>query len=140
MPMFEGVAGTTAVTLTANRTAAAAPMPTWVSRPSAANSAQQESSCSNQAPSWATAATEPRRGSRKTTSPVRTCFRALRIEARPGPTRPSPLVRTSDGASSTATSSSSGAIETRKSFSVLRWKRSVVLTMITPSISEGERC
>ena len=50
MPMFEGVAGTTAVTLTANRTAAAAPIPTWVSSPSAANRAQQESSCSNQAP------------------------------------------------------------------------------------------
>ena len=34
-PMFDGVAGTTAVTLTANRTAAAAPIPAWSSRPSA---------------------------------------------------------------------------------------------------------
>ena len=53
--MFEGVAGIAAVTLTANRTAAAAPIPiagSW-SSPSAVNSAKQASSCSPQAASWA---------------------------------------------------------------------------------------
>ena len=49
-------------------------------------------------------------------------------------TRPSPCERTSIGASSTATSSANGASENRKTFSVLRWKRSVVPTMIAPRI------
>ena len=51
--MFEGVAGTTAVTLTAKRTAAAAPMPAWLLSPRAASSAQQAASWIAQAPSWA---------------------------------------------------------------------------------------
>ena len=74
--MFDGVAGTTAVTLTAKRTAAAAPIPAWPSRPSAKSSAQQAASWIAQALSWAAAAAMPRRGSRKTASPARTWSRA----------------------------------------------------------------
>ena len=57
--MLDGVAGTTAVTLTANSTAAAAPMPAWPLSPSAASSAQQAASWIAQAPSWAALATVP---------------------------------------------------------------------------------
>ena len=52
----------TAVTLTANRTAAAARIPAWWLRPSAAKSAQQAESWIAQAVSWAAAAASPRRG------------------------------------------------------------------------------
>jgi len=47
--------------------------------------------------------------------------------------RPSPFTFTTDGIISTANRISSGAVETRKSFWVLAWKRSVVETMIPPS-------
>ena len=56
--MLDGVAGTTAVTLTAKSTAAAAPMPAWPSSPSAASSAQQAASWIAQAPSWAAEASD----------------------------------------------------------------------------------
>src|ERR1044072_7477941 len=67
--MFDGVAGTTAVTLTAKRTAAAAPMPTSPLRPRAANSTQQAASWIAQAPSWAAVARAPRPGGRETARP-----------------------------------------------------------------------
>ena len=133
MPMFDGVAGTTAVTLTAKRQAAAAPIATWWSRPSAANRAQQESSWRNQAKSCAPAANEPLRGSRNTVRPLRACWSAPRTALMPRAIRPWPFTFTSDGAISTASRTSSGAVETRKSFWVLAWKRSVVETMIPPS-------
>ena len=59
--------------LTANRTAAAAPMPApCLSSPSATSSTQHDRHCSAHADSWATAAIAPRRGRRNTIRPART--------------------------------------------------------------------
>ena len=136
--MFDGVAGTTAVTLTAKRTAAAAPMPARPSRPSAKRSAQQAASWIAQAPSWAALAAMPRRGSRKTARPARTWISARWTAAPIRAMRPLPLRRISTGATSTTTSRISGTRLKRKICLVLSWKSGVVETMITPSIDQGD--
>ena len=64
---------------------------------------------------------------------MRTLSRAPRIVAITRATRPEPPLRTTVGASTTATSNSSGAKLNRKSRSELEWKRSVEDTMRTPS-------
>ena len=55
-----------------------------------------------------------------------------------GPDRPLPLRRTSGGATSTTSSSTSGTKLKTKSFCVLEWKRSVVETMIDAEQGQGD--
>ena len=64
---------------------------------------------------------------------MRTLSRAPRIVAITRATRPEPPLRTTVGASTTATSNRSGARLNTNSRSELEWKRSVEATMITPS-------
>ena len=131
--MFDGVAGTTAVTLTANRTAAAAPIPAWPSRPSAASSAQQAASWIAQAPSWAAAATSPGadRGRRRGRPAPGSAPRAGRRRAgRGGRCR---CAASAPARSGRRAGAASGTRLKTKSFWVPEWKRSVVETMITPS-------
>ena len=137
MPMFDGVTGTTAVTLTAKRTAAAAPIPARSSRPRAASSAQQAPSWIAQAPSCAAEARMPCRGSRKTVRPARTWISAPCSAAPSLASRPLPLRRVSRGATRTTSSSTIGTKLKAKIFWVLEWKRGVVEMMITPSSSRA---
>ena len=75
--MFEGVAGTTAVTLTAKRTAAAAPIPAWSLRPRAASKRPAGARAgSPRRPAGRLPAALPRRGLRKMRRPARTCSSA----------------------------------------------------------------
>ena len=69
--------------------------------------------------------------------PLRACFSALRIGADDAGDAALALDLDDARRSSTATSSSSGAIDTRNSLCVEAWKRSVVLTMITPRITSA---
>ena len=131
--MFDGVAGTTAVTLTANRTAAAAPIPTPC-MPSASNRTAQAESWTPHAPSWAAVASDPYRGSRNTLSPLRTRSSAARIASDIRARRPVPIGRlTTTGARITTRSRTSGTKLNTKSFVDPEWNRSVDATMITPS-------
>jgi hypothetical protein len=113
-PRFDGVSGSTAVTLTANRTAAAAPIPApCSSSPSASSSTTQASHCSAQAASCAVVAASPSRGRRKTTSPERTRVSAARAaESQPETRceRDGRPERSSAGATSTMQSTAKGAI------------------------------
>ena len=132
--MFDGVAGTTAVTLTANRTAAAAPMLTWWSRPRAANSAQQASSCRAHAPSWATRRDRAAARVLEDVQPGPDLDQsAARIEATARADPALPLARTKTGASSTATSSSSGARRDQEELLGARVEEVGGETMIPPS-------
>ena len=122
------------MTLTAKRTAAAAPIPAWPSRPSAASSAQQAASWIAQAPSWAAEASDAAGADRGR----RRGRRAPGSAPGAGPRRASPAGRCRCGASASARSgrrpaAASGTKLKANSFWVLEWKSGVVETMITPS-------
>ena len=84
-------------------------------------------------------AIDPFLGSRKTRRPERTFASASRIATITRARRPEPLWRTRLGASITAIRMITGAKLARKSRSELVLKRSVVETMIAPSIASATR-
>ena len=133
--MFDGVAGITAVTLTANRTAAAAPIPIAASRPE-----RDEQRVAGERAGAPRRRAGRRRGDRAAARIAEDGEPDAHLDAA---RRGSPRSRARPGRSrsagraparaATATSSSSGARLNRKSCSELEWKRSVEETMITPS-------
>ena len=136
--MFDGVAGTTAVTLTANRTAAAAPIADLAVE--AEREEERPAGEQLKRPGAELGDGRDRAPARLPEDAAGRCGPASALADRASDAGDPALAvgRDQRGASSTTTSSSSGASETRKTFSVLDWKRSVVLTMIPPSIDQGD--